>query len=380
MKARPPTPPTTPQAHGLGAGMQLGEPDNTSALSKAQIARRQWLSLATAGAISPIANIAAAAGSNPEISSASSKSTVRSNRGGLTLVVPYSAGGPLDRAARRLAQQTKALGPIEVLNVPGEGGATGAAMVARAGGRDPMLLMGAVATHAVLPWLNPQLPYDPLRDFQPLLLVARMPHVLVMRQELAMQWRIETPADLLRFMGKHKQPLRYASGGRGSIGHLAGEMFQTLTRTPLQHLPFGGARPALSALLEGSADLMFDNLASALPHLRAGRLRAIAVTSLLPLPQLPNVPCLNDTIAGFNLTTWFGLFSSAGISAALTDRMVSAFAATMQQKDVQQYLDNLGVLREDLQQQDFARFVRAEHAKYGQLLQSSGMRGAASNS
>ena len=378
MKARPPTPPTTPQAHGLGAGMQLGEPDNTSALSKAQIARRQWLSLATAGAISPIANIAAAAGSNPEISSASSKSTVRSNRGGLTLVVPYSAGGPLDRAARRLAQQTKALGPIEVLNVPGEGGATGAAMVARAGGRDPMLLMGAVATHAVLPWLNPQLPYDPLRDFQPLLLVARMPHVLVMRQELAMQWRIETPADLLRFMGKHKQPLRYASGGRGSIGHLAGEMFQTLTRTPLQHLPFGGARPALSALLEGSADLMFDNLASALPHVQAGRLRAIAVTSAQAVSQLQGVPCLNDSLPNFTLSTWFGLFATAGISSALASRWASHFATSLQQPEMQQFFDSSGLQRDPLQLQDFGNFVRTEHARYGQLLRASGVQLATS--
>lgn len=343
------------------------------AVSDAVIARRQWLGWVGAAALGPMAGPVRATTDEALAAPPAADRTLRHARG-LSLVVPYAAGGPLDRAARHLAQQTKGLGAVDVLNVPGEGGATGTAMVGRAGGRDPMLLMGAVATHAILPWLNPQLPYDPLRDFQPLLLVARMPHVLVMRQELAQQWRIEAPADLLRFMAKHKQPLRYASGGRGSIGHLAGEMFQTLTRTPLQHLPFGGARPALSALLEGSADLMFDNLASALPHLQAGRLRAIAVTSVQPVAQLPRVPSLNDTLAGFNLSTWFGLFASAGVSPALAQRWTNGFAATLRQKDVQHYLDSLGVLRENLQLGDFAHFVRSEHAKYGQLLQSSGMR------
>ena len=200
-----------------------------------------------------------------------------------------------------------------------------------------------------------------------------MLNVLISSRKKAQFLNVNVTRQLLPYV-KHKQPLRYASGGRGSIGHLAGEMFQTLTRTPLQHLPFGGARPALSALLEGSADLMFDNLASALPHLQAGRLRAIAVTSVQPVAQLPRVPSLNDTLAGFNLSTWFGLFASAGVSPALAQRWTNGFAATLRQKDVQHYLDSLGVLRENLQLGDFAHFVRSEHAKYGQLLQSSGMR------
>ena len=292
-------------------------------------------------------------------------------RGELQLVVPYSAGGPLDRSARKLVQETGSIGRIQVLNVPGEGGATGAAMVARAGSRDPMLLMGAVATQAILPWLNPQLPYDPLRDFQPLMLVARIPHVLVMRSELALQWRIYNPDDLLRFMAKHRQPLRYASAGNGSIGHIAGKLFQTLTRVPLQHLPFAGARPALSALLEGSADLMFDNVASALPHVQAGRLKAIGVTSRTPLPLLPGVPSLSDSVRDLQLSTWFGLFATAGISDALARRWTGAFAQTMQKPQVQQYFDAMGVIREDLRLQDFARLVQAEHSYYGQFIKAN---------
>lgn len=295
-------------------------------------------------------------------------------KGELSLVVPYSAGGPLDRSARKLASETSVLGPIQVLNVPGEGGATGAAMVARAGAREPMLLMGAVATHAILPWLNPQLPYDPLRDFQPLTMVARMPHVLIMRSELAMQWRIYTPDDLLRFMAKNRQPLRYASAGNGSIGHIAGHLFQSLTRVPLQHLPFTGARPAMSALLDGSVDLMFDNIASALIHLRAGRLKAIGVTSRTPLPLLPQVPSLESSVPGLNLPTWFGIFATAGISEALARRWSDAFTQTLQKPQVQQYFDAMGVIREELRLQDFARMVQTEHGYYGQFIKRAHIR------
>lgn len=264
------------------------------------------------------------------------------------------------------------MGPMQVMNVTGASGATGAAMVARAGARDPLLLMGAAGTHAILPWLNPQLPYDPLRDFQPLTLVARMPHVLVMRSELALQWRIYTPDDLLRFMAKNRQALRYASAGNGSIGHIAGKLFQSLTRVPLQHLPFAGAQPAMSALLEGSSDLMFDNIASCLPHIRAGRLKALGVTSAAPLPTLPGVPILGDSVPGLKLTTWFGLFATAGISDALAKRWASALTQTLHQPAVQQYFDAMGVIREDLQLQDFAQLVQADHRFYGQLIHNSG--------
>lgn len=332
----------------------------------ALLSRRQLLAAAAFASSPLIADCAYAQRDTAEFSINSSKAA-----NDLALVVPYSAGGPLDRAARKLVQETPSMGRMQVLNVTDAGGATGAAMVARAGAREPMLLMGAVATHATLPWLNPQLPYDPLRDFQPLLLVARMPHVLVMRAELALQWRIYTPDDLLRFMAKNRQPLRYASAGAGSIGHIAGKLFQTLTRVPLQHLPFAGAQPALSALLEGSADLMFDNVASALPHVRAGRLKAIGVTSNTALPMLPGVPVLGDSVRGLTLTTWFGLFSTAGITDALAARWANAFAQTLQKPAVQQYFDAMGVIREDLRLRDFAQLVQADHRFYGRFLKDN---------
>ncbi|MEG2046681.1 MAG: tripartite tricarboxylate transporter substrate-binding protein, partial [Comamonas sp.] len=148
-----------------------------------------------------------------------------------------------------------------------------------------------------------------------------------------------------------------------------GKLFQTLTRVPLQHLPFAGAQPALSALLEGTADLMFDNVASALPHVRAGRLKAIGVTSTTALPMLPGVPVLSESVRGLALTTWFGLFSTAGISDAQATHWANAFAQTLQKPTVQQYA--MGVIREDLRLRDFAQLVRADHRFYGQFLKDS---------
>lgn len=293
----------------------------------------------------------------------------------LTLIVPYAAGGPLDRTARPLVEASTAqLGAIQILYVPGDGGAKGSNMVAQATAQDRLLLMGAAATHAVLPWLQPQLGYDPLRDFQPLVLVARMPNVLVMRSDLARQWRIRTPLDLQRFLAKHRQPLRYASGGPGSSGHLSGEMYQMLTRLPLLHLPFGGTQPALSALLDGSADLLFDSLASSLPHIRAGRLQALAVTTLERAPLLPEVPSLNDTVQGFNMANWFGLFAPASWPAEQAQRHAAAFSQAMRSRPVQDTLSAMGVLPEELQLQEFARFVRSEHSKYGLLVQAARIR------
>lgn len=335
------------------------------------LSRRKLLSLAAASATPFIATSAysSTAGGSFQPNAAAS-------RGELSLVVPYPAAGPLDRIARRLTQQTAGVGRIQVMNVPSESGAAGPALVSRAGARDPMLLMGAVGTLAILPWLNPQIPYDPLRDFQPLTLVAHMPHVLVMRSELALQWRIYGPEDLLRVMAKQRQPLRYASAGRGTIGHIAGQWFQSLTQAPLQHLPFSGIRPALSAVLEGSADLMFDNIASALPHIRAGRLKAIGVTSSKPPPALPQVPSLGDSVQGLNLTTWFGLFATAGITDAQARHWSNAFAQALQAPQMQQYLDSMGVIRADLRLQDFSRFVQQEHSHYGKLLKAHQLLGS----
>ncbi|WP_084455146.1 Bug family tripartite tricarboxylate transporter substrate binding protein [Comamonas composti] len=303
---------------------------------------------------------------------AGAQSTAAPGTHGLTLIIPFAPEGPADRLMRQLlAAAGQELGPVKILHVPGESGAKGTAMVARASAQDQVLLLGSVSTFAVKPWLQPQQSYDALRDFHPLLLLSHMPNVLVMSSAQARQWRIQSPLDLQRFLARQRKPLRFASSGTWGLGHLTGEMYQMLTRLPLQHLPFSGVQPALSALLEGSADLMFDNLASSLPHIRAGRLQAIAVTTSQPSPLLPGVPCLNESIPGLDTATWFGLFAPASWGGDQAHKLAQGFARALQRQPVQDYLATQGGQHPPVVHQEFARFVQAEHGKYGQLARNA---------
>ena len=213
----------------------------------------------------------------------------------LTLVVPYPAGGPLDKSARILAESASAqLGVIRVENKPGAGGNLGAELVAKAPADANLLVMGAVATHAVNPWLYKNFPYDPIRDFKPIALVARTPNVLVMSADRAQALGIATTTDLVKYLKAHPDQVRYGSGGNGSIGHIAAEMFKSLTNTRMGHQPFAGAGPALKALQEGGVALVFDNLASSLPLIQAGKLKALptawAAASSTTNPPTPPCP------------------------------------------------------------------------------------------
>ncbi len=290
----------------------------------------------------------------------------------MALVVPYPAGGPLDTSARILAAGASAqLGPIAVENKPGAGGGTGADLVAKAAKTANMVLMGAVATHAVNPWLYKRFPYDPIKDFKPLVLVARTPNVLVMNAEQATRLNIGTTTDLVKYLKAHPDQLQYGSGGNGSIGHIAAEMFKSLTNTRMAHHPFQGSSPALKALQAQQVDLVFDNLASSLPLIQAGKLKALGVTSLGRDESLPNVPSINDEIQGFNVVTWFGLFAPASLPDADAQRYAGAFSAAMQSPAGKEKFKKMGITPEELSLDGFSRFVRAEHSKYGFLIKAA---------
>ena len=291
--------------------------------------------------------------------------------GPLTIVVPYAAGGPLDKSARLLAEGAQAqLGPTQVENRPGAGGNLDAAQVAKAGADDKLLLMGAVATHAINPWLQKDFPYDPIRDFKPLLLVARTPNVLVMNAAQADALGIRSAKDVVRHLKEHQGELHYGSGGNGSIGHIAGEMFKALSNTRMTHQPFAGAGPALKALQEGKVLLMFDNLASSLPLIRAGKLRALGVTSLGPDEALPDVASINSEVPGFNVLTWFGLFAPASLPEAQARTYATAFSAAMRTPAGLQQLKAMGLNPEELTLDAFGSFVLSEYKKYEFLIKA----------
>ena len=207
----------------------------------------------------------------------------------IRLVVPYPPGGPLDTIARVLADKVKdSLGQVIVENRPGAGGNLGADVVAKSAPDGHTIVMGAVATHAINPWLYAKIPYDPVRDFTPITLVAQVPNVLVMNAETAQRLGIASLRDLVTYAKANPAKLNYGSGGNGSAGHLAGEMFKTQAGVFMVHIPYAGGNPAQLALLAGQVDLNFDNLATASANIKAGKLRAIAMTTATRAAAMPS--------------------------------------------------------------------------------------------
>ncbi len=290
----------------------------------------------------------------------------------MTIVVPYPAGGPLDTSARIIAEGAAAqLGAIKVENKPGAGGGTGADLVAKSPTGSNQLLMGAVATHAVNPWLYKNFPYNAIKDFKPIALVARTPNVLVVNTEQAAKLGIKTTPDLVQYLKKNPDQAKYGSGGNGSIGHISAEMFKSLTNTKMGHTPFQGSNPALAALQSGQVLLVFDNLASALPHIRSGKLHALGVTTLSRSDALPQVPSINDAVQGFNVSTWFGLFAPASLPQADAQRYAAAFTAAMQSAAGKEKFKQMGITPEELTLDGFAQFVRSENSKYEFLIRAA---------
>ena len=298
----------------------------------------------------------------------------------IRLVVPYPPGGPLDIAARALAEKVKdSLGPVVVENRPGAGGNLGADWVAKAAPDGHTLLMGAVATHAINPWLYAKLPYDPIRDFTPITLVAQVPNVLVMNAEAAKKLGIRNVADLVAYARANPGRLNYGSGGNGSAGHLAGEWFKAQAGIYMTHIPYAGAAPAQLALLSGQVDLNFDNLAAASANIKSGKLVPLAVTTAKRAAAMPEVPTIAESgrslgLGAFDIDTWFGIFAPAGLPPAQTQRLNQAFTEALAAPEIKARFATLLAEPAPMTPEAFAAFVRAELAKYEKLVQRSGAR------
>ena len=296
----------------------------------------------------------------------------------IRLIVPYPPGGPLDTVARALAEKVQpVLGTVIVENRPGAGGNLGADVAAKAAPDGSTLVMGAVATHAINPWLYAKMPYDALRDFTPITGVARVPNVLVMNTQRATELGIGSVADLVAYAKKNPGKLNYGSGGNGSAGHLAGEMFKAKAGVFMVHIPYAGGNPAQLALLSGQVDLNFDNLAAASANIRAGKLKAIAVTTLTRSSAMPEVPTVADTgkavgLAGFDIDTWFGLFGPARLPADVTQRLNKAFVDALNSPELAARLTALMAEPMVSTPEQFAAFVKAENAKYERLVKGTG--------
>ncbi len=298
----------------------------------------------------------------------------------IRLIVPYPPGGPLDIVARALAEKVQAsLGNVIVENRPGAGGNLGADLVAKALPDGNTLVMGAVATHAINPWLYAKMPFDSARDFTPITGVAQVPNVLVMNPQTAARLGIDSVADLVAYARKYPGKLNYGSGGIGSAGHLAGEMFKARAGLFMVHIPYAGGNPAQLALLSGQVDLNFDNLAAASANVKAGKLKAIAVTTVARTSAMPELPTMADSgqalgLAGFDIHTWFGLFGPAKLPADVTQRLNKAFVDALNSTELRTRLATLLAEPMPSTPAQFGEFVKSELAKYQTVVKASGAR------
>lgn len=295
----------------------------------------------------------------------------------IRFVVPYPPGGPLDAAARQLGERVQeTLGEsVVVENKAGAGGNIGLTTVAKAKPDGYVLGMGAVATMAINPWLYSNMPFDPAKDFAPVLLLANVPNVLILNKDFATDNSITDVKSLVVYLEEHGADINYASGGNGSAGHLAGELFKIRSGVDMLHIPYQGASPAKLALLANQTQVMFDNLASALPQIQSGDVVALAVTTTERSSFLAELPTIQESgIDDFDIGTWFGVVAPAGTPEAIVEKLNSAYAEGMKDERVQTQMRNMGSELEPGSAQDFADYAATELKKYEEIVKSAGVK------
>ncbi len=289
----------------------------------------------------------------------------------IRFVVPYPAGGPLDIVARLTAQKVSesVKQPVVVDNKPGAGGNIGADVVAKSPPDGYTILMGAVATHAINPTLYASLPYDPVTDFAPVTQIASTPNVLIVNAAIP----AANVREFIAYAKAHPGELNFGSGSSGSAGHLAGELFKAMAGVDMVHVPYKGAAPAMQDLVGGRIQLMFDNLASALAQVRAGKVRALAVTTARRSELAPELPTIAESgLPGFDISTWFGIFAPAGTPREVVERLHAEFTRALAAPDVRERMIALGAEPVGNRPEEFAAYIRAEAGKYARVIKASG--------
>ncbi|MFO0106257.1 MAG: Bug family tripartite tricarboxylate transporter substrate binding protein [Burkholderiales bacterium] len=293
----------------------------------------------------------------------------------IRIIVPYAPGGPIDVTARALAERVKdSLGTVIIENRPGAGGNLGADLVAKATPDGLTIGIAATATHAINPWLFAKMPYDASRDFAPITQMLRVPNVLVMNAETAQRLRINTLADLVAYAKANPAKLNFGSGGNGSAGHLAGEMFKRAAGIFAVHIPYNGGNPAQLALLSGQVDFNFDNLATAAANIKAGRLKALAVTTAQRSNALPDIASMSETLKDFSIDTWWGLVAPAATPRDVVERLNKAFVAALQAPETKTRFSQLMAEPVGNTPEQFGAFMKAELTRYEGVVKASGAR------
>lgn len=289
----------------------------------------------------------------------------------IKIVVPFTAGGTSDLLAREVGRNlTNDWGQAVVIeNRPGAGGAIGTAEVARSAPDGYTFLMGSSAALAIGPYLTKETPYDPVKDFRPVSLVAQIQNLLVVNPAIP----VKTVSDLLAYAKSHR--MIFASYGIGSSPHMSAEMFEKMGGVQMTHLPFRGAPEAMTEILAGRVNLIFDNLPSALPMAKSGKLVAIAVSGNHRSALVPDVPTVAESgLPGFDVTTWYGLVAPAGVPDAIVNKLSAEVATILARPDVRERLTAAGTEPQSMTPQEFAAFIGGEQAKWRKLIVDAGMK------
>ncbi len=285
------------------------------------------------------------------------------------IVVPFAPGGATDVVARALGQRLSALWKQQVIvdNKPGAGGNIGADFVAKAAPDGYTLLLASPAEVAINPYLYAKMPFDPEKDLVPVSKAASAPLVLVVHPSVP----ATNLAELVTYLKGRKEGTPYASAGTGGPQHMAGEQFRTLTGTALTHVPYKGGAPAITDLLGGQVQMFFAGLPPALPHIKAGKLRALAITTTTPSSLIPGVPTVASVLPGFDFENWQGVFAPKGTPEAIVAQVARDMAA-VSDKALAEQLASQGAAPAPLTPAEFAAFVQKERQKYSVLVKASG--------
>ena len=290
----------------------------------------------------------------------------------ITLVVPFPAGGSTDLVARLIASRmTGVLGQqIVIDNRGGAGGNLGSAAVARAEPDGYTILMGTVATHALNPALQKKMPYDAVKDFAPISLLALIPNVLVVSNDFPAK-NVKELIDLLKAKpGEYS----YASSGNGTPLHLSGELFKSMAGVDMVHVPYKGAGPALVDVIAGHVPIMFDNLPPSLEQIRAGKIRGLAVTTKERAPSIPDLPTIAETLPGYETYSWNAFFAPAGTPKAIIAKLNEASLAALKDPEVSAKLADLSATVVGSTPEELATHVKDELAKWAPVVAASGAR------
>ncbi len=287
----------------------------------------------------------------------------------VTIVVPFTAGGSADLLARILQQHMSIGVPVVVENRPGAGGSIGTGYVAKAANDGYTLVLGTLSTNVINGFLYTKLTYDVERDFQPVSLLVHLPNLLVVNNKIA----AKTVPELIAYLKAGDGKANYGSSGNGTSSHLSAVMFQLASGTRMTHVPFRSTADELNSMIGGHIDLAIDSMTTLWPQAQAGAVRAIAVTSAKRIPTAPDLPTIGETLGGFSVSGWQGLFAPAGTPRAIVDKLAAEVKRVFELPEVATALKNVGGDPAPMTPDQFAQFIRGERPKWQEVVKASGV-------